>query len=389
MAYYFFMPAVNIMGSGGLADTGREIQALGFKKALIVTDAPLHQELKATKVLTDLLDEIGVGYAVYDGVEPNPTTAQVDAGTALLKQEGCDFIVSFGGGSPHDAAKGIGILATHGGDIRDFEGINKMTKPMMPLVAINTTAGTASEMTRFAIITDETRHVKMAIVDWRTTPTLSVDDPDLMEDMPPGLTAATGMDALTHAIEAYVSTAATPVTDSAALHAIKLVSGFLARAVKDGHDHEAREMMTYAEFLAGMAFNSASLGYVHAMAHQLGGFYDLPHGVCNAILLPHVQAYNAQVVPERFVEIAKAMGIDTRDMTPSESAEAALNAIRALSAEVGIPPNLASFDVVKPEDFGTLADNAMKDACGATNPKQPMKDEVIALYQAAYQGQAA
>jgi len=386
MAYYFFMPTVNIMGSGGLADAGTEIKALGFKKALIVTDAPLHRELKATKVVTDLLDGIGVAYAVFDAVEPNPTTAQVDAGTAMLHAEGCDFIISFGGGSPHDAAKGIGILATHGGDIRDFEGINQMTKPMMPLVAINTTSGTASEMTRFAIITDEKRHVKMAIVDWRTTPTLSVDDPDLMEAMPPSLTAATGMDALTHAIEAYVSTAATPVTDSAALHAIKLVTGFLARAVKDGHDHEAREMMTYAEFLAGMAFNSASLGYVHAMAHQLGGFYDLPHGVCNAILLPHVQAYNAQAVPERFIEIAAAMGVDTRSMSAPDAATATLNAIRALSAEVDIPPSLAAFDIVNPVDFPTLADNAMNDACGATNPRQPSRDEVIALFQRAYVG---
>ncbi|MEM6573427.1 MAG: iron-containing alcohol dehydrogenase [Pseudomonadota bacterium] len=388
MAYYFFMPTVNIMGTGGLADAGREIQALGFKKALVVTDAPLHRELKATEVLTDLLNEIGVDYAIYDQVEPNPTTAQVDAGTALLRDEGCDFIVSFGGGSPHDAAKAMGILATHGGDIRDFEGVNKLTRPMLPLVAINTTSGTASEMTRFAIITDETRHVKMAIVDWRTTPTLSVDDPDLMVAMPPALTAATGMDALTHAIEAYVSTAATPVTDSAALHAIKLVSAFLARAVKDGHDHEAREMMTYAEFLAGMAFNSASLGYVHAMAHQLGGYYDLPHGVCNAILLPHVQAYNAKAVPERFVDIAQAMGVETRDMGSSEAAEAALKAIRNLSAEVGIPPNLAAFEVIKPDDFAALSDNAMLDACGATNPKQPTKDEVVALYRAAYQGHA-
>lgn len=385
MAYYFFMPTVNIMGSGGLADAGQEIKALGFEKALIVTDAPLHRDLKATKVLTDLLDGIGVGYAVYDEVAPNPTTAQVDAGTALLQREGCDFIISFGGGSPHDAAKAIAILATHGGDIREFEGLNQLRKPMLPLVAINTTAGTASEMTRFAIITDETRHVKMAIVDWRTTPSLSVDDPDLMADMPPSLTAATGMDALTHAVEAYVSTAATPVTDAAALHAVKLVSSFLARAVKDGRDREAREMMTYAEFLAGMAFNSASLGYVHAMAHQLGGFYDLPHGVCNAILLPHVQAYNAKVVPDRFVDIAAAMGVDVRGMTPGQAAEAALAAMRALAAEVGVPPNLAALGVVKPKDFPTLADNAMKDACGVTNPKQPTKDEVIALFQAAYQ----
>lgn len=386
MAYYFFMPSVNILGAGGLADAGKEIEALGFKKALIVTDVVLHRELKATSAVTDLLDGIGVGYVVYDGVEPNPTTAQVDAGTALLRLENCDFIISFGGGSPHDAAKAIGILATHGGDIRDFEGVNQLTRPMLPLVAINTTSGTASEMTRFAIITDERRHVKMAIVDWRTTPTLSVDDPVLMEAMPPGLTAATGMDALTHAIEAFVSTAATPITDSAALHAIKLVTAFLRRAVKDGHDQQAREMMTYAEFLAGMAFNSASLGYVHAMAHQLGGFYDLPHGVCNAILLPHIQAFNADAVPERFMDIAAAIGLDTRSFSPAECAQAALESIRALSADVGIPPNLAAFDIVKPEDFSVLADNAMKDACGMTNPKQPTKKEVIALYHAAYEG---
>lgn len=386
MAHYYFMPNVNIMGSGGLADAVVEIQNYGFRKALIVTDTPLHRELKATKVLTDLLDKIGVDYAVYDGIEPNPNIAQVNAGAALVKEEDCDFIVSFGGGSPHDAAKAIGILATHGGDIRTFEGVNKMSKPMMPLVAINTTAGTASEMTRFVIITDETRHVKMAIVDWRTTPTLSVDDPDLMEAMPPALTAATGMDALTHAIEAYVSTAATPVTDSAALHSIKLIGKFLPRAVENGHDHEAREMMTYAEFLAGMAFNSASLGYVHAMAHQLGGYYDLPHGVCNAILLPHVQAYNAEAVPERFIEIADALGVDTREMPAAQAAEVAVSKIRSLSKEVGIPPNLATFESVKTEDFPTLADNAMNDACGATNPRQPSRDEVIQLFQEAYQG---
>jgi len=386
MAYYYFMPNVNIMGSGGLADAAKEIQNAGFKKALIVTDAPLHRELKATRVLTDLLDGIGVRYAVYDRVEPNPTVAQVDGGAALLKEEECDFIISFGGGSPHDAAKAIGILATHGGDIRSYEGVNKMSKPMLPLVAINTTSGTASEMTRFAIITDQTRHVKMAIIDWRTTPILSVDDPDLMEAMPPHLTAATGMDALTHAIEAFVSTAATPVTDSAALHAIKLIANFLPRAVKDGHDREAREMMTYAEFLAGMAFNSASLGYVHAMAHQLGGYYDLPHGVCNAILLPHVQEFNAEAVPDRFVDIATALGVDTRDMTARQAAEAAVSTIRALSAEVGIPASLATFEIVKGDDFQTLADNAMKDACGATNPRQPTREEVVGLFQAAYQG---
>ncbi len=389
MAQYFYMPCVNIMGRGGLADAGREIAAMGLRKALIVTDTPLHRELKATAPLIAMLDDIGVDHAVYDGVEPNPTVTQVNEGLALYRAEGCDCIISFGGGSPHDAAKGIGILATNGGDIRDYEGVNKSTRAMPPLIAINTTAGTASEMTRFAIITDEARHVKMAIVDWRTTPSLSVDDPDLMEGMPKGLTAATGMDALTHAIEAYVSTAATPVTDAAALHAMKLVNGYLARAVRDGHDHEARDMMAYAQFLAGMAFNSASLGYVHAMAHQLGGFYDLPHGVCNAILLPHVERANADSNPARFKEIALALGVDVRDLSPAMAADAALARIRVLSEEVGIPASLAAFEIVKPDDFPTLADNAMKDACGATNPRRLTREEIIALYEAAYGSERA
>ncbi|MCC5967171.1 MAG: iron-containing alcohol dehydrogenase [Natronohydrobacter sp.] len=384
MGSYFYMPCVNILGRGGLADAGREIAAMGLKKALIVTDAPLHREMKATAPLIDLLNGIGVAHAVFDGVAPNPTVGQVNAGLAQYQAQGCDFIISFGGGSPHDAAKGIGILAGNGGDIRAYEGVNKSARPMPPLVAINTTAGTASEMTRFAIITDEERHVKMAIVDWRTTPTLSVDDPALMEEMPSGLTAATGMDALTHAIEAYVSTAATPVTDAAALHAMRLVNAYLARAVKDGHDHEARDMMAYAQFLAGMAFNSASLGYVHAMAHQLGGFYDLPHGVCNAILLPHVERANAEENPARFVEIAAALGVSVTGLSPAEAAEGALARIRSLAVEVGIPPNLAAFDIVKPADFPTLADNAMKDACGATNPRRLMRTEIIALFEAAY-----
>jgi alcohol dehydrogenase len=386
VANVFYMPAVNIMGRGGLKDAIKEIQALGSRRALIVTDAALHCELKTTQPLLDLLREASIEAFVFDGVLPNPNVAQVNAGLAAYKTHACDCIISFGGGSPHDAAKAIGILVTNGGDIRDYEGINKSTKPLPPLIAINTTSGTAAEMTRFAIITDESRHVKMAIVDWRTTPRLSVDDPDLMEDMPRSLTAATGMDALTHAIEAYVSTAATPVTDASALHAIKLVNRFLARASRDGHDHEARDMMTYAEFLAGMAFNSASLGYVHAMAHQLGGFYDLAHGVCNAILLPHVQAYNAEADPTRFVEIAVAMDIDTRSQTPKRCAQLVIDRIKALSQEVGIPANLAAFPIVQTSDFGQLADNAMKDVCGLTNPQQPTREEIIALYQAAYRG---
>merc|ERR1712151_619270 len=199
-----------------------------------------------------------------------------------MGESGCDFVISFGGGSPHDCAKAVSMLSTNGGSIREYEGVDKSTKPMLPMVAVNTTAGTAAEITRFCIITDDQRHVKMALVDWRLTPTLAVNDPKTMIGMPKGLTAATGMDALTHAIEAYVSTASNPVTDACAVRAMKLISSYLPTAVEDGKNIKARDMMAYAEFLAGMAFNSAGLGYVHAMAHQLGGMYNMPHGVCNA-----------------------------------------------------------------------------------------------------------
>jgi alcohol dehydrogenase len=252
----------------------------------------------------------------------------------------------------------------------------------MPLIAINTTAGTASEMTRFCIITDEVRHVKMAIVDRNVTPLLSVNDPSLMAAMPKGLTAATGMDALTHAVEAYVSTAATPITDACALKAIELISANLRTAVAQGDNMTARENMAYAQFLAGMAFNNASLGYVHAMAHQLGGFYDLPHGVCNAILLPHVSSFNASVCPARFKDIAHAMGVETQQLDAEKGAAAAIAAIRKLSADVGIPSGLVELGV-KADDIPTLATNAMKDACGFTNPRPANQDEIEQIFHTA------
>ena len=288
--------------------------------------------------------------------------------------------MSLGGGSPHDCAKGIALVATNGGEIKDYEGVDVSGKPQLPLVAINTTAGTASEITRFCIITDEKRHVKMAIVDKNTTPIMSVNDSALMKGMPASLTAATGMDALTHAVEAYVSTIATPVTDCCALKAIKLIASYLRRAVDNGEDMEARDQMAYAQLLAGMAFNNASLGYVHAMAHQLGGFYDLPHGVCNAVLLPHVQQYNAQVSPGRLADVARAMGKDVEGMEAPQAAEKALEAIRELSASVGIPAGLRELNV-KEEDLDLLAENALKDACGLTNPKQATHEEIVAIYR--------
>lgn len=283
----FFMPGKSLLGEGALVGAVKQMKSLGQKKALVVTDAVL-VKVGAVKALTDVLDGASLAYTIYDGCAPNPTVEQVDAGVKLLKGSGCDFVISFGGGSPHDCAKAISMLVTNGGSIKDYEGVDKSTKPMLPLVAVNTTAGTAAEKTRFCIITDDARHVKMALVDWRLTPTLAVNDPLLMVGMPKGLTAATGMDALTHAIEAYVSTASNPITDANALHAIKLIATYLPQAVEDGKNMKARDMMAYAEFLAGMAFNSASLGYVHAMAHQLGGMYHAAHGVCNAVLLPVV-----------------------------------------------------------------------------------------------------
>ena len=374
MSYTFFMPNVSLMGPGCVKKIAEEITSRGLKKALIVC-GKRSSKSEEFKGVTDLLKEHNIEYVVYAGSQPNPTVTNVMDGVDILKENDCDFVISYGGGSPHDCAKGIALVATNGGNIKDYEGINKSKKPQLPLISINTTAGTASEMTVFSIITDEDRHVKMAIVDKNVTPILAVNDPELMVSMPKSLTAATGMDALTHAVEAYVSTAATPVTDACAQKAIELISQYLRDAVEDGTNMEARDMMAYAEYLAGMAFNSASLGYVHAIAHQLGGFYNLPHGVCNAILLPEVQEFNSRVSSNKLKDIAKFMGVDTSNMSDEEGAKSCINAIRKLSSDVGIPSGLKELGV-KVEDFDTLADNALKDACGLTNPIKATHQDV-------------
>lgn len=381
MSSSFYMPALNVMGNGCLSEAIKYIKDQGFKQGFIVTDSVLNK-LGVVKSFTDLLAEHDIASIIFDKAQPNPTVGNVNDGLALLKQHDCDFVVSLGGGSPHDCAKGIALVATNGGEIADYEGVDQSKKPQLPLIAINTTAGTASEMTRFAIITDEKRHVKMAIVDKNTTPVLSVNDPSLMVGMPASLTAATGMDALTHAVEAYVSIAATPITDAVALKAIELIQINLPTAVENGKDMEAREQMAYAQFMAGMAFNNASLGYVHAMAHQLGGFYDLPHGVCNAVLLPHVQRYNAQVCPQRLKDIAKSMGVDVLAMSAEQGANAAIEAIITLAKKVGIPAGLEELGV-KADDISLLADNALKDVCGLTNPKQASHEEICQIFRAA------
>ncbi|ENK3314264.1 TPA: L-threonine dehydrogenase, partial [Citrobacter freundii] len=353
----------------------------GFRRTLIVTDAML-TKLGMAGEIQKALQERDIFSVIYDGTHPNPTTSNVAAGLQMLTENDCDSVISLGGGSPHDCAKGIALVAANGGDIRDYEGVDRSAKPQLPMIAINTTAGTASEMTRFCIITDEVRHIKMAIVDKHVTPLLSVNDSSLMVGMPKSLTAATGMDALTHAIEAYVSIAATPITDACALKAVTMIAQNLPVAVEEGSNAQAREAMAYAQFLAGMAFNNASLGYVHAMAHQLGGFYDLPHGVCNAVLLPHVQVFNSKVAAARLRDCASAMGVNVADLNEEQGAEACIAAIRELAQKVNIPAGLRELNV-KEEDFAVLATNALKDACGFTNPIQATHEEIMAIYRAA------
>ena len=374
----FFMPSSNLLGAGALAEAVKQMGGLGFRKALIVTDEPL-VKLGLASQLAGLLQAQGIASAVFDQVRPNPRVADVNAGLAALRALGADCVVSLGGGSPHDCAKGIALLATNGGRIEDYEGLDKSARPQLPLIAVNTTAGTASEMTRFTIITDESRHVKMAIVDKHVTPFMSVNDPELMEGMPAGLTAATGMDALTHAVEAYVSTAASPITDACAVKAVALIARYLPVAVKEPHNKEAREQMAYAQFLAGMAFNNASLGYVHAMAHQLGGFYNLPHGVCNALLLPHVQAFNLQAAGGKLGEIGTLL----QDNNPDLAGLDTIPAIKKLADIVGIPKSLEELGV-KRDDFDTLAANALKDVCGLTNPVQAGHTEIVGIFEAAF-----
>ena len=377
----FYIPCVSLFGPGCAKEVGSRAQNLGAKKALIVTDAGLFK-FGVADTIAAYLKEANVDCHIFPGAEPNPTDINVHKGVQAYHENACDFIVSLGGGSSHDCAKGIGLVTAGGGHIRDYEGIDKSTVPMTPLIAINTTAGTASEMTRFCIITNTDTHVKMAIVDWRCTPLIAIDDPKLMIAKPASLTAATGMDALTHAVEAYVSTDANPITDACAEKAISMISQWLSPAVANGENLEARDAMSYAQYLAGMAFNNASLGYVHAMAHQLGGFYNLPHGVCNAILLPHVCEFNLIACPDRYAKIAQLMGVNIEGLTVNEAAYEAIDAIRQLSASIGIPTGLAELSV-KEADLAIMAENAQKDACMLTNPRKATHAQVVEIFKAA------
>ncbi|MBS5937956.1 iron-containing alcohol dehydrogenase [Clostridium sp.] len=378
MAIYY-VPSINLMGAGCLNDLGATVRDLGFKKAFVVTDNFLMGNGVVNKVLK-VLEDSEVSYEVYSEVVPNPTCKNVHDGLEKLKETDCDFLVSIGGGSPQDTAKAIGILATNGGDIKEYEGVNISNNKSLPIVAINTTAGTSSEVTINYVVTDEDRHVKMVMVDKNSLATVTVNDPELMVGKPAALTAATGMDALTHAIETIVTPGAYPVSDATALAAVKIIFDYLPRAVENGHDIEAREQMVYAVFLGGIAFSNAGLGNVHAMAHQLGGIYNLPHGVCNAMLLPYVEEENAKYVPEKFIPIANVLGYDVEGKSAKECAAFVVSKMKELAKNVGIPTTLSELGV-NDVDFDLLAENAIKDICAPGNPVEFSKKQIIELYK--------
>ncbi len=377
-----YWPAVTLIGPGCVKEIGTDIKDLGLKKALVVTDNVLNK-IGVVKKVTDVLDENGVSYAVVDDIQPNPTMKNIHDGLNVYKAENCDFIISIGGGSPQDAGKAIGILSTNGGEIKDYEGIGKSKHKSVPIIAINTTAGTASEVTINYVITNEDTHIKMVMIDKNCLASIAVSDPELMTGKPADLTAATGMDALTHALEAYVSTGAYELTDVLALEAVKLIGESLEDAVKDGNNIEARSKMAYASYIAGMSFNNAGLGYVHSMAHQLGGFYNLPHGVCNAILLPHVEKFNSANTGDKLRKIAEILGENVEGLSVEEANAKAIEAIMKLSEKVGIPKRLRELGV-KEEDFKVMAENALKDACAGTNPRDVTLEDTIAIFKEAF-----
>lgn len=380
----FLMPSVNFFGPGVIEKIGERTKMLNITKPLIVTDTflegvpdgPVAQTLAS-------LDQAGIQYSIFNGVEPNPKVRNIQAGKAQYLVDGCDGLITVGGGSAHDCGKGIGILLTNGDDITKLAGIETLENALPPLLAVNTTAGTGSELTRHCVVTNEETHLKFVVVSWRNIPLVSFNDPMLMLDVPAKLTAATGMDAFVQAIEPYVSTNRNAITDGQCLQAIKLIEESLREAVANGHNIEARTKMCEAEMLAGMAFNNADLGYVHAMAHQLGGQYDAPHGVCCALLLPIVEEFNIVACPDRFAALARAMGENTDGLSTRDAAELAIKGMRQMAADVGIPTSIKAIGA-KPADFEMMAENALKDGNAFSNPRKATKAEIVALFQKAY-----
>lgn len=377
----FYAPQCSLFGYGSLGGIGEEIAGRSLKKALIVTDQSLVRMGMAAEIIS-ILEKGNIQYAVFDGVKPNPTVENIDRGTALLRSEGCDLVISLGGGSAHDCAKAITILATNGGSILDYRGMDKSSRKPLPLIAVNTTAGTASETTRAYVIVDEKTGEKFGTRDKNAIPVLAVDDHRLMMGLPAGLTAGTGMDALTHAVEAYTSVNGFLLPSELALSAIRLIFRHLKKAVLSP-DEESREGMAVGQYLAGLAFGNAGCGLVHSMSHQLSAVYDLPHGLCNAIILPAVCRFNCRDswALGRYAQIGEAVfPLEARGKTEEEIAEFFIGQIEVLSRAIGTKRRLSDL-VVKREDIPLLAGKTLLDGSLGNNPVQPDKAQVESLFE--------
>lgn len=378
MVNRFVLNETSYHGAGAIKEIATEVKGRGFKKGFVCSDPDLIK-FGVTKKVTDVLDNADIDYEIYSEIKPNPTIENVKTGVAAFKASGADCIIAIGGGSSMDTAKAIGIIIKNPdfADVRSLEGVAPTTNKCVPIIAVPTTAGTAAEVTINYVITDTEKNRKMVCVDPKDIPVVAVVDPDMMSSMPKGLTAATGMDALTHAIEGYITAGAWELSDMFHLKAIEIISNSLRGAVEN--TPQGREGMALGQYVAGMGFSNVGLGIVHSMAHPLGALYDTPHGVANAIILPTVMEYNAPATGEKYRNIAKAMGVDGVDgMTLDEARKAAVNAVKKLSKDVGIPENLK--DIVKPEDVDFLAQSAYDDACRPGNPRETSVEEIKELY---------
>ncbi|MFV0627209.1 MAG: lactaldehyde reductase [Alphaproteobacteria bacterium] len=381
----FILNETSYHGHGAIKEIISEIKHRNFKKAFIVTDKDL-VKFNVVKKVTDILDEHKFPYVVFDDVKANPAVSTVKAGVEAYKKSGADCIVAIGGGSPIDTAKGIGIIINNPefADVVSLEGVAPTKNRSVPIIAIPTTAGTAAETTINYVITDEAKKRKFVCVDPNDIPVVAIVDPDMMSSMPKGLTAATGMDALTHAIEAYTTLGAWELADTLNLKAIEMIGRSLRGAVQN--NPEARADMALAQYVTGMAFSNVGLGVVHGMAHPLGAFYDTPHGIANAVLLPYVMEFNAPDTAEKFRDVAKALGVEgTEKMGQEEYRKAAINAVKQLSKDVGIPATLKEIGV-REEDLEILAKAAMADVCTGGNPRACNLDLVLDVYKKAYKG---
>lgn len=385
MAKRFILNETSYHGHGAVNEIVPEVKSRGFKKALIVTDADL-VKFQVVKKVTDILDTNKMAYEIFDKVKANPSVEVVQAGVEAFRKAGADYMIAIGSGSPQDTAKGIGIIINNPefADVVSLEGVAPTKNKSVPVIAVATTAGTAAETTINYVITDEKKRRKFVCVDPHDIPVVAIVDPDMMSSMPKGLTAATGMDALTHAIEGYTTQAAWELADTLNLKAIELIAKNLRKAVEN--DPDGREGMALGQYVTGMAFSNVGLGVVHGMAHPLSAFYDTPHGVANAVLLPYVMAFNAPYTGEKFREIARAMGIRNVDaMSQEEYRQAAIDAVRQLSKDVGIPQTLREIGV-KEEDLEALSEAAMADVCTGGNPRPCSKELVWKVYKTAFNG---